>query len=194
MSVRLISALCAALVAIATPAGAHDYRNDDYRYNDGYHAGHGKHYRNQHRHGQQAVVWHREHHVVPRGRAYVPVRYYAYRPVAPHHHRHTYDHSRGRDNDLLYAVLALQIVDLMNDNQRDNYAWAQDRAVTAPLGETIQWNDGNARGTVTTTRDGTDSGGRYCREFQHDITVGNQTEQGYGIACRQPDGSWQIVS
>ena len=38
------------------------------------------------------------------------------------------------------------------------------------------------------------SGGQYCREFQQTITVGGRTEQGYGTACRQPDGSWQIVN
>lgn len=36
--------------------------------------------------------------------------------------------------------------------------------------------------------------GQYCREFQQSITVGGRSEQGYGTACRQPDGSWQIVN
>ncbi|MFZ4541601.1 MAG: RT0821/Lpp0805 family surface protein [Rickettsiales bacterium] len=36
--------------------------------------------------------------------------------------------------------------------------------------------------------------GQYCREFQNKITVGGKTQNGYGTACRQPDGSWQIVS
>jgi surface antigen len=36
-------------------------------------------------------------------------------------------------------------------------------------------------------------GGQYCREFQQTITVGGQTQQGYGRACREPDGSWRIV-
>lgn len=33
----------------------------------------------------------------------------------------------------------------------------------------------------------------YCREFQQTIVVGGKPQQGYGTACRQPDGSWQIV-
>lgn len=32
----------------------------------------------------------------------------------------------------------------------------------------------------------------YCREFTETINVGGQLQQGYGVACRQPDGSWQI--
>ena len=35
--------------------------------------------------------------------------------------------------------------------------------------------------------------GTYCREFQQTITVGGQTQDAYGKACRQPDGSWKIV-
>jgi surface antigen len=38
------------------------------------------------------------------------------------------------------------------------------------------------------------AGGQYCREFQQTITVGGETQQGYGRACRQPDGSWKIVN
>ncbi len=36
---------------------------------------------------------------------------------------------------------------------------------------------------------------RYCREYTKTITVGGKPqEQGYGTACMQPDGSWEIVS
>jgi len=35
--------------------------------------------------------------------------------------------------------------------------------------------------------------GVYCREFQQNIIIDNQQQRGYGTACRQPDGSWQIV-
>jgi surface antigen len=32
----------------------------------------------------------------------------------------------------------------------------------------------------------------YCREFNQGITIGGKVQPGYGIACLQPDGSWQI--
>ena len=73
---------------------------------------------------------------------------------------------------------------------------AEHRAYQAPIGETITWNNpqsGN-RGTITPTRDGYSGTGAYCREFQQTITVGGERKQGYGTACRQPDGSWKIVS
>lgn len=34
----------------------------------------------------------------------------------------------------------------------------------------------------------------YCREFTKVIDVGGRAQPGYGKACYQPDGSWQIVS
>lgn len=72
---------------------------------------------------------------------------------------------------------------------------AQKKVYQAPVGETISWSNpqsGNS-GTYTTTREGTSSTGRYCREYQQTITVGGQQESAYGTACRQPDGSWEII-
>lgn len=203
MSVRLLSVLCAALIATAAPAASSAVAHE---YGYGHGKGHGKQHGKQHKHrdkyeekrggyGKPAVVWQHGYRAAVPAYAYPVVRYHHYRPLPRHHHhKKVYVHKRRADNDLLYAILALQIVDLLNDSQRDNYGWAQNRAVSAPLGDTIRWNDGGAFGSVTAIRDGSDHGGRYCREFQHDITVGNRTEQGYGVACRQPDGSWQIVS
>lgn len=36
--------------------------------------------------------------------------------------------------------------------------------------------------------------GRYCREFQQTVTVAGKTQQAYGTACRQPDGTWEIMN
>jgi len=73
---------------------------------------------------------------------------------------------------------------------------AQQQAYTAPIGETITWENPNTqnRGSITATRQGTSTTGRYCREFQQTITIGGQQEQAYGTACQQPDGSWQIIN
>lgn len=73
---------------------------------------------------------------------------------------------------------------------------AASQAHRAPVGETISWSNpesGNY-GSVTPTRDGYSSSGRYCREYQQTIVVGGQEQQGYGTACQQPDGSWEIVN
>lgn len=33
-----------------------------------------------------------------------------------------------------------------------------------------------------------------CREYTRTIYIGGQPQQGFGTACLQPDGSWQVVS
>ena len=67
---------------------------------------------------------------------------------------------------------------------------------TTPTGTTTSWanpDSGNS-GTYTPTQTYQIDSGQYCREFQQTITVGGKTEDAYGTACRQPDGTWQIAS
>ncbi|MCG8359860.1 MAG: hypothetical protein MI920_30210 [Kiloniellales bacterium] len=70
------------------------------------------------------------------------------------------------------------------------------QAASAPVGQTIVWNnpDSGARGSVTPVRDGTSASGEYCREFQQTVTISGRTQETYGTACRQRDGSWRVVS
>ncbi len=35
--------------------------------------------------------------------------------------------------------------------------------------------------------------GRYCREYVTTATIAGRRQQVYGTACRQPDGSWEVV-
>lgn len=73
---------------------------------------------------------------------------------------------------------------------------ANQRAQSAPIGQRIHWQNpqtGNY-GTVTPVREGSDTAtGAYCREFQQTVAIAGKTEQAYGIACRQPDGSWHVM-
>lgn len=66
---------------------------------------------------------------------------------------------------------------------------------TAQPGQTLPWQNpqsGNS-GTITPSGYYQDAYGAYCREYTQTIMVGNKKEQGFGRACRQPDGSWKIV-
>lgn len=54
--------------------------------------------------------------------------------------------------------------------------------------------DTGRAGVVAPTRTFNNNQGQPCREFIKTIIIGEKEEQGYGTACRQPDGSWQIVS
>jgi surface antigen len=81
-------------------------------------------------------------------------------------------------------------VDRMKANQAVN------QAHTAPLGEKIIWNNpnNNHSGSIIPVRDGYSESGRYCREFYQTVSIGGRTEDAYGIACRQADGTWRIVN
>ena len=58
-----------------------------------------------------------------------------------------------------------------------------------------QWKnpDSGNSGTVIPVKTYQTDSGQYCREFQQTITIGNKTQDGWGTACRQPDGSWKII-
>lgn len=72
----------------------------------------------------------------------------------------------------------------------------QNTLEATPTGQTTTWvnPDSGNQGSYTPTKTYQTDADQYCREFQQTITVGGQTEQAYGTACRQEDGSWKIVS
>ena len=63
-------------------------------------------------------------------------------------------------------------------------------------GQSSSWSnpDSGHKGTVTPTRTYQTASGDPCREYQQTVTIDGKTEQAYGRACRQPDGSWKIVN
>ncbi len=67
---------------------------------------------------------------------------------------------------------------------------------TQRTGRASTWQNPDNRhsGTVTPTRTFRRESGEQCREFQQTVTIDDRTERAYGTACRQPDGSWKIVS
>ena len=71
----------------------------------------------------------------------------------------------------------------------------QDALESYPDGQPSSWdnpNNGNS-GYTTPTRTYQPEPQSYCREYQTTIVVGGRAQTGYGTACRQPDGSWQIA-
>ncbi|HRK97340.1 MAG TPA: RT0821/Lpp0805 family surface protein [Alphaproteobacteria bacterium] len=74
---------------------------------------------------------------------------------------------------------------------------AQSKAYSAPLNETISWNnpDSGHSGTITPVKEGySNTSGSLCREYSQTIYVDGRQQTGYGRACQNPDGSWQIVN
>ena len=94
------------------------------------------------------------------------------------------------------AFMGNEIGKSLDKADRALHAEAGEQAQSAQIGETIKWNNpksGNS-GTITPMREGRSRTGSYCREFQQTVTIGRKTEEAFGTACRQPDGSWKIVS
>lgn len=67
---------------------------------------------------------------------------------------------------------------------------------TAPSGTSSTWRnpDSGHYGTVTPTNTYQASNGQYCREFTQTVNIGGRSEEAYGTACRQPDGTWKVVN
>ncbi|MGF1612881.1 MAG: RT0821/Lpp0805 family surface protein [Gammaproteobacteria bacterium] len=96
---------------------------------------------------------------------------------------------------LLGALIGSSIGRTMDDVDRMKAHQAYEQAASAPIGETITWNNPNTQhsGSITPVREGTSASGLYCREFQQTVRIGGKLEQAYGTACRQPDGSWKML-
>jgi len=91
------------------------------------------------------------------------------------------------------TAITLKVLDILSDHERHAYAEARDRALSAPVGETIHWNEGRGEGWIRVLRDGRSSAGRYCREFREAVRIGRERERALGTACRDAEGSWELV-
>jgi surface antigen len=146
---------------------------------DGWRGGHGGHWRGDHWRGDH---WRGGSRVIVTGPGY----YYG---RSHHHHRHNHF---GTADAIALGLFGALVIDAISDNQRRRHEDAYDRALRAPVGQNIIWNDGANNGNVRITRDG-HAGDKYCREFQQTITVAGERQDAWGVACQEPDGSWRLV-
>lgn len=195
-----------ALIPFMTQADSRHYRNDDRNDHRDYRSDHRdyrdyRNYRYERRDYRKArpvnppFIHYGKYYKIPANRIR---RHRDILVVRPYGHLYNGYGFFFRDDDaykwLAFTAIAVKLLDNLNEQQQREHEAAQIRATNAPIGETIHWHDGDASGGVTATREGTSSTGRYCREFQHEITVGRKKELGYGTACRQPDGTWEVIS
>ena len=98
---------------------------------------------------------------------------------------------------LLGAFVGNSIGQSLDKADRLYAARTQDYALERlPTGQSATWSnpDSGHYGEVRPTATYQEPSGRYCREFTHTVYIGGHPEEAYGRACRQPDGSWEIVS
>lgn len=80
-------------------------------------------------------------------------------------------------------------------DQEYHYDTTQSTLEYKPTGGTAAWvnPDSGHSGSVTPTRTYISNAGTPCRDFTQSVTVDGQREDIQATACRQPDGTWQIV-
>ncbi len=94
------------------------------------------------------------------------------------------------------ALLGGAIGGQLDERDRRLAAEAAARALEGqPSGYASTWSnpDTGHSGSVTPLRTWQDAEGRYCREFVQTVRVGGDEHESLGTACRQPDGTWQVV-
>lgn len=113
----------------------------------------------------------------------------------------------GKGDGKTVAIIGGAIVGLIAGNSIGGSMDANDRRCVSqtlervPDGQPVVWQNPNRHGTTTPTRQSITpvrtwqtNSGRYCREYVTTGTIGRQVQEVYGTACRNPDGTWQIVS
>ena len=83
----------------------------------------------------------------------------------------------------------------LDDADKEKAAAAAEKAQTAPIGETVSWNNPQSghSGSTTVTKDSVGDSGNPCRDYQSTVTTGDGEDTAHGTACRQPDGSWTAM-
>ena len=176
-------------------ARVHTYPRRPTRYDYAY----GNRHKSYRRGGQRYYGWRPKRGAHPSAKIVIG-RSYGYWPYSYSPYGYSpYRYGRYRGNFAAYHFLAFSALTLrtfhyLNHRQRQAHDAAQIRASDAAVGETITWSDGTATGSVTVLRDGDSSAGRYCREFQQTVTIAGKSTQATGVACRQSDGAWEIIS
>jgi len=96
---------------------------------------------------------------------------------------------------LLGAALGRSIGQSMDQTDMMYYNQTSQQALeTGRPGQSFPWQNPQTGvgGAVTPSTYFQNSSGQYCREYTQNISIGGRMEEGHGIACRQPDGSWRI--
>ena len=98
---------------------------------------------------------------------------------------------------ILGGLIGGAIGDRLDTADRAKASVATSQALeSVPSGQSVAWHnpDSGHSGMVTPVRTYQTATGQYCREYSQRITIGGEQHQSHGTACRQPDGSWKIVS
>lgn len=94
---------------------------------------------------------------------------------------------------LLGGALGNMLGKSLDNDDMASYDQASQRAMET--GKTNSWKNtqsGNS-GTIYPNKRYTNADGQYCREYTQTIVVEGRSHKGHGTACREADGTWQII-
>ncbi len=83
-----------------------------------------------------------------------------------------------------------------NLDEMDRLKMEQATRTSLDEGRRIEWynEESGNRGYVEPIRTGRDDLGRLCREYRHVVEIDGRQEIIRGLACRNPDGTWEPVN
>jgi surface antigen len=95
----------------------------------------------------------------------------------------------------LGAYFSSEIGQHLDEEDRQRAESTFHTAAASPSGQTHLWNnpDSGNSGAVTMTGPAK-SYDDNCRKFTQTVTVDSESQESTGIACRQDDGSWQVLN
>jgi hypothetical protein len=97
--------------------------------------------------------------------------------------------SDGAPSEPLDILPAAVLAQLTKDQAALQRA-AQTEAFTAPVGETIYWEDSGRTGSAMAETENA-MGSFVCRTFVQTIKITESEERASTLACKNPDGIWQ---
>jgi len=98
----------------------------------------------------------------------------------------------GHHNGRVYTTVGGTLIGALLGNQigaANESCAAQALEYGAPDTQ-VAWQSGGADYVVTPMRTFVDDG-QQCREYQTRVIIGGHSQEAYGTACRQPDGTWE---
>lgn len=93
----------------------------------------------------------------------------------------------------LWAAEQTPLTGVEQQAMADTFQYALENNPTKQASDWVN-PDSQRSGAVVPVKTFENAQGQPCREFITTIIIADKEEQGYGTACRQPDGSWELVS
>lgn len=94
---------------------------------------------------------------------------------------------------LLGGALGNSIGGSLDNADQASYDRASQRAMESGSTQTWRNSESGNYGTIRPNKRYRNADGQYCREYTQSIIIDGRSHKGHGTACREADGTWEIV-